>query len=151
MKPSPAELLIGVALALDETVLGTMERGPARSQVQAAIGIVRRCADAVDTYGPVLHAECTDLATSLRSISAADVDLVVDRPAFDQALAAAGVVLSAPYPSVSELIETALALRHELAGLAVRAEQERSEQLLAIRQVFVRMQEREVGLGLSPW
>ena len=47
LTPSPAELLEGVADALDRTVLGTMERGDARNQVQAAIGIVRRCAAAL--------------------------------------------------------------------------------------------------------
>ncbi|MDH3683508.1 MAG: hypothetical protein OEV40_26610 [Acidimicrobiia bacterium] len=151
LKPSPAELLADVAQALDETVLTTLARGPARNQVQAAIGIVRRCAEAVDAFGPVLHAECADLAASLRSIAAADLDLVPDRSAFDGAADAADVVLASSYPSVPDLIETALSLRHQLAELAVLAEQRRSEQLPAIRELFERMLDREDRLGLSPW
>jgi len=151
LKPSPAELLAGVAEALDETVLATMARGPARNQVQAAIGIVRRCADAVDNYGPVLHAECTDLAASLRSIATADPDGIADRPAFDLATDSADLVLASSYPSVPELIETAVSLRHQLADLAVLAERRGSDQLPAIRELLDRMLKREHELGLSPW
>lgn len=151
LKPSPAELLAGVAQALDETVLAAMERGPARNQVQAAIGIVRRCSGAIDTYGPVLHTECTDLAESLRSIAAADPGVLADRSEFDLAVDAADSMLAGSYPSVSELTETALSLRLELAKLATQAERHQSGQLPAIRELFDRMLEREQSLGLSPW
>ncbi len=117
----------------------------------AAIGIVRRCAAAVDTLGPIVHAECVDLVQSLRSISTADPDLVIDRPAAEAALEEADAVLAESYPSVPALTEAALSLQAVLAGVAVAAEQQGSDQLPAIRGVLERMTDRQLNLGLSPW
>ena len=90
-EPSPAELLAGVAEALEKTVLPDLERGPIRNQVMAAIGIVRRCGGAIDRYGPFLHADCADLIATLRQASGADPALVVDSTAqsFDDVTGAA--------------------------------------------------------------
>lgn len=118
LKPSPAELLTGVADALDQTVLVSMDRGVARNQVQAAVGMVRRCAAAMEVHGPLLHAECADLTATLRGVAAADAELVSDRSAFEQALVGADGVLASVYPSVGELTGTALALREHAAAMA---------------------------------
>ena len=151
LSPSPGRLLSGVADALDETVLPTMDRGVARNQVQAAIGIVRRCAAAVETFGPILHAECMDLAQSLRSISVADAALVADRAALDAALDAADGVLAESYPSVPTLVETVLSLHAVVAEMAVVAERQESTKRPAIRALLERMVERQRTVGLSPW
>ena len=151
LSPSPTRLLGGVADALDETVLQTLERGPARNQVQAAIGIVRRCAASFDGFGPLLHAECSDLATSLRSIAEADASVVSDRAAFDDALAAADTVLAETYPPPSALIGPALSLHRVVADVAVTAERSGSTQRSAIRDLLQRMTDRQHELGLSPW
>lgn len=155
MKPTPADLLQGVADALADTVLPTLERGPARNQVQAAVGIVQRCASAIDRYGPILYAECNDLAATIRSIVDADPSLALKDAAGDQpvevALSKANAVLEGAYPAISDLVEIGLELREQLALIAVRAEQQRSTELSSIRDLFDRMTEREQELGLSPW
>ena len=151
LKPSPAELLVGVADALEKTVLVSMDRGPERNQVQAAIGIVRRCAAAIAVHGPLLHAECSDLTSTLRTIAAADTELASDRATFEQVLARADAVLASAYPSLAELTEAALALRDQAAVIAVLAERRASAQLPEIRRLLERMLEREEALGLSPW
>lgn len=151
LKPSPGELLEGVAEALAETVLGELDRGEARNQVQAAIGIVRRCSAALAVHGPILHADCVDISSSLRTMVEADPTLVVDEVAFDAALESAERVLSSGYPSVGELTELDLALREVLAASASRAEAEESAQLGPLRGLLERMLKRESDLGLSPW
>lgn len=151
LNPTPGRLLTGVADALDETVLPTMERGTARSQVMAAIGIVRRCALAVDTLGPVLHAECVDLAQVVRSITDADPGLVADRPDLTTTLRRADEALAERYPSVPTLTETVLSLHELVAELAVAAERQESGQRSSIRAILQRMTERRDTLGLSPW
>lgn len=155
MKPSPAELLQGVADALADTVLPTLERGPARNQVQAAVGIVHRCASAVDRYGPILHADCRDTLATIRSVVVADPSLAPSErasgEAFEAALHEAESVLGLVYPSVSELQEAALALHEQLALIVVAAEQQRSSELPTIRDLFDRVLAREQELGLSPW
>ncbi|MDA3039181.1 MAG: hypothetical protein O3C27_06560 [Actinomycetota bacterium] len=151
LKPSPAELLVGVADALDETVFPSLDRGLARNQVQAAIGIIRRCAAAIDALGPMLHAECTDLAATLRGIATADPDLVSDRPAFELVADRAVDVLGSTYPPISELIEVVTLLRGQAAALSVAAERRASSQRPEVGRLLQRMLEREESLGLSPW
>ncbi len=151
LRPSPAELLVGVADALDQTVLDSMERGVARNQVQAAIGMVRRCATAMEVHGPLLHAECTDLTSTLRRVAAADAELLSDRTAFERTLVLADSVMGAVYPSVGVLTEAALALREHAGAMAVLAERRSSSQLGEMRRLLARMLERERALGLSPW
>lgn len=155
MKPSPAELLQGVADALADTVLPTLERGSARNQVQAAVGIVQRCASAIDRYGPILHTECSDLLATLRSVISADPGLTpqesVDGQTLDATLAKAEVLLGKAYPAISDLTEIGLELRGQLSVTAVRAERRQSAELPAIRELFDRMMDREQELGLSPW
>jgi hypothetical protein len=151
LKPSPAELLVGVADALDQTVLGSMDRGPERNQVQAAIGIVRRCAAAIAVHGPLLYAECSDLTSTLRSVAAVDTELLSDRASFEQVLARADAVLASVYPSQAELTEAVSALRDQAAVMAVLAERRASAGLPEIRCLLKRMLGREEALGLSPW
>ena len=155
LRPSPSELLTGVAEALESTVLDELERGMARNQVVAAIGIVRRCAAAVDRHGPLLHGDVTDLAGSLAAVVDADPALVAaqvsDARRAEAALSAARGVLRRAYPSVSELIEVDLQLREVAAALGVVAEQRGSPQVTALQALFERMVAREAELGLSPW
>ncbi len=154
IKPTPADLLQGVADALAETVLPTMDRGPARNQVQAAVGIVGRCASALDRYGPVLYADGCDLMATLGSVAAADPGVVLEARAghdLESALTRASTVLDGPYPPISELLEIGLELRAHLASIAVQAQQQQSGQLPTLRALFDRMIEREQDLGLSPW
>ena len=113
-----------MADALDETVLPDMERGPARDQVMAAIGIVRRCATGFDAYGPILHAECVDLVASLRAIIGSDADLVPNRAAVDETLAAADAVLDDDYPSVPDLVAAVLGLHTVVTEVAITAERQ---------------------------
>jgi len=151
LKPSPAELLEGVADALAETVLGELDRGEARNQVQAAIGIVRRCSAALALHGPILYADCGDISSSLRAMVEADPSLVVDKVAFDAALESADRVLNDRYPSVVELTDLDLDLRDVLASASRHAEAIRSAQLGPLRELLERMLKRETDLGLSPW
>jgi hypothetical protein len=156
LRPSPADLLTGVADALEQTVLGELDRGFARNQVMAAIGIVRRCAVAVDRLGPVLHDDCVDLVGSLRrALAAADLEAVppAERVAFEATLAAAERVLAATYPPVADLIEQDLALRDVAARLAGEVEGQGHGRgpVESLRELFARMVDREAQLGLSPW
>jgi hypothetical protein len=153
LRPSPAELLTGVADALESTVLEELDRGLARNQVVAAIGIVRRCAAAVDRHGPLLHADVEDLVASLAAIVAAEAGLVSegDRGGVEAALEAGRRVLYSSYPSVPELIEADLALREAVAGVAVEAERTGSSGAGAVRELLRRTVAREAELGLSPW
>src|SRR3954452_10886996 len=97
LRPSPSDLLAGVADALEQTVLGELDRGPARNQVIAAVGILRRCAIAVQRHGPLLHADCADLARSREEPAAADPRVVAEagRVGLTSALADARLVLGA--------------------------------------------------------
>ena len=149
--PSPAELLAGVADALEQTVLGEVERGPARNQIQAAIGLVRRCSGAMDGYGPMLHAECLDLVTSLPGIVAADPELVDNRTSFDQMIEAASDVLDGTYPSIGQLSLAVRSLHEQLSSVAALAERHRSDQVGPLGDLFDRMLVRRQQLGLSPW
>jgi hypothetical protein len=151
LKPSPAELLEGVADALAETVLGELDRGVARNQVQAAIGIVRRCSAALAVHGPILHADCLDISSSLRTMAEADPTLVIDEAAFDAALESADRVLGGRYPSVVELTDLDLELRDVLASASRQSEATGSAKLGPLRELLERMLKRESDLGLSPW
>lgn len=155
MKPTPTELLQGVADALADTVLPTLERGPSRNQVQAAVGIVQRCASAVDRYGPILHADCGDTLATMRSVVGADPSLAPSEPAsrraFEAALDKTESVLDLGYPSVTELRDAAMALHEQLALIVVAAERQRSPVLPTIRDLLDRILAREEELGLSPW
>ena len=79
LTPSAAELLAGVADALAATVLPELPPGPARRQVQAAIGITRRVAGALPHLGPHLAGDVVDLAATLERL--ADALPPPDRPA----------------------------------------------------------------------
>lgn len=155
LRPSPSELLAGVADALESTVLDELGRGTARNQVVAAVGIVRRCAAAVDRHGPLLHADVTDLVTALDGVLATEPALAgaeaVTTSGPAAALAGARRVLDRPYPSVGELIEANLRLREVAAALGAEAERQASTQVTALRALFRRMLAREGELGLSPW
>jgi hypothetical protein len=153
LRPSPAELLTGVADALESTVLEELDRGAARNQVVAAIRIVRRCAVAVNRQGPLLHADVDDLVTSMAAIVAAEAGLVpeAERDGVEKALEAGRRVLHSGYPSVPELIEADVALREAAARVAVEAERTGSSQAGAVRGLLQRMVAREAELGLSPW
>lgn len=140
-EPSPSELLAGVAEALEATVLPDLERGPARNQVIAAIGIVRRCGGAIDHYGPYLYADCVDLIETLRRLGTVDSALLDE----SEQLVGNG------YPKPSELATVHRRLSDALAEQLLRAQQAESDQLAALRQLLERMTEREQGVGLSPW
>jgi hypothetical protein len=153
LRPSPSELVAGVADALEQTVLAELDRGPARNQVIAAVGILRRCATAVARHGPLLHADCVDLARSLEEAAAADPRVVAEaeREGLTSTLADAQRVLGAAYPSVPELVDLDLRLRSGAAAMAAEADRVGSPQLDALRALFARMVDRDGELGLSPW
>lgn len=152
-EPSPSELLAGVADALEQTVVPDLERGLSRNQIIAAVGIVRRCGDAVDRYGPLLHTGCVDLIATLRRVSSADPSLVAGSVArgLDDALRAADVVLDAAYPRPSELARVHAELSEHLATIVVDAQRTASPELGALRQLLERLSDREAEIGLSPW
>jgi hypothetical protein len=152
-KPTPAELLAGVGDALEQNVLPDLDRGPARNQVMAAIGIVRRCSGAFDQYGPMLHADCLDISATLHQTSAADPSLATGDPTHDleAVLAASDGVLSGRYPLVAELSTLQVELSEALAQVLLQAQRLSSDQLPVLRQLLSRMTERETQLGLSPW
>ena len=152
-EPSPSELLVGVADALEQTVLPDLPRGLTRNQIMAAVGIVRRCGDAVDRYGPLLHAGCVDLVTTLRRVSSTDPNLLAasDSQGFDDALLACDALLEAACPAPSELAQVHAELSEQVAALVVCAQRTASPALGDLRQLLERMSEREAELGLSPW
>ena len=152
-EPSPSELLAGVAEALEETVIPELPRGSGRNQILAAVGIVRRCGDAADNYGPLLHTGCHDLLITLRDVVASEASLVTEAgtQAFEAALRAGDAVLGDSYPRPSALAEAHAELSEQLAVLVVAAQQSGSSQLIVLRQLLERMAEREAELGLSPW
>ncbi|MGY9075470.1 MAG: hypothetical protein ACKVHU_21265 [Acidimicrobiales bacterium] len=153
-EPSPAELLAGVAEALEQTVLPSLERGEARNQVMAAIGIVRRCGGALDGYGAMLHADCVDLLATLRQTRAAAPDLLAEDHAgkdFDDSLRAADDLLASAYPEASSLAKVHTELSNQLAVLLLAAQREGSAQIPKLRRLLERMVAREAEVGLSPW
>lgn len=152
-EPSPSELLAGVADALEETVVPELQRGLTRNQILAAVGIVRRCSDAIDRYGPLLQAGCVDLIETLRSVSSADPNLVVasSTQRLDDALRVGDDLLNATYPRPSELAAIHAELSEHLAAIVVTAQRTDSSELASLRRLLERMSEREAELGLSPW
>jgi len=151
LRPSPSDLLEGVADALADTVVGELERGAVRNQVLAAIGIVRRCAAATEVHGPVLYEDVLDITESLEAMAAADPAIVQDQAAFDAVQAQSHEVMGRAYPSVTELSALLLELRGTLGAVAVEIEHGGSAQSEALVALFARILEREGRLGLSPW
>ncbi len=152
-EPSPDELLAGVAEALQETVLPDLERGFGRNQVMAAIGIVGRCSEAVDRYGPTLYAGCVDLIATLRETTAADPSLLSDHARDDLAdlLRRSVDVLDSGYPPPSALAGLHSELTEHLAAILLAGQQGESGQMPALRELLRRISDREEQIGLSPW
>ena len=151
-EPTPAELLAGVADALEQSVLPELDRGAVRNQVMAAIGIVRRCGEATDRYGPFLYADCVDLIATLRQSSVDDPALSdIAGQQLADALATGDRVLGEAYPLPSGLVEAHRALSEVLALLLLEAQRIDSDQLRVLRELLSRMAAREKEVGLSPW
>jgi hypothetical protein len=152
LRPSPADLLMGVADALAATVLPELEVGPAREQVQAAIGITRRVARALPHLASYLLEDNADLAATLRRLLGAAPQTSVD--AGDQLTTSVLVTAEAMpplLPALDDLAAVNLQLREALArysdGPALL--DERSHELLQM--LLGRMTAREAALRLSPW
>jgi hypothetical protein len=152
-------LLAGVADALATTVLPELAPGPARRQVQAAIGICRRVAGALPGWAPHLVEETRDVAATLTRLTSAG-NRAVPPPDVAEALAAdlaaAEGLPAGPLPSLDELGALDRRLQDALARLVgaaagdggggdppgVEAE---------LRALLGRLVARQVALGLSPW
>jgi hypothetical protein len=138
------DLLQGVADALSASVLPELSPGPARDQVQAAIGVIRRATRSLGGYRQFLHDDIGDLATTLAG-------LVTPAAAGTLGpLLARAAELPPSVPSLADLVALDLALREAVADLAgspgLTAAQEH-----AIVPLLTRMTDREAALRLSPW
>jgi hypothetical protein len=178
LTPSPAELLAGVADALAATVLPELAPGPARRQVQAAIGITRRVAAALPRLGPYLAADVADLAATLERLSPAG-SVGAGPPVVTEASPAGGG--AGPEPAIrsltdladldrrlqqalADVIEGLARPSRSAAGPADRAVEPAPAQDAGgppaddqvdadaeVRALLGRMLAREMELGLSPW
>jgi hypothetical protein len=154
LTPSPAELLAGVADALATTVLPELPPGPARRQLQAAIGITSRVARALPQLGPQLEADVADVAVTLERL-AASVPMLADRPDLVDTAAVAKIQARADEPARSlldlgafdRLLQELLA---EVADSVARGAGS-SDADAQVRALLGRMVAREAELGLSPW
>ena len=140
LNPSVIDLLVGVADGMRAEVLDAVEPGPARDQVTAAIGIVRRVARALTGLVPYLMADIGDLQATLG---------LLDGP-LDAATA------TCPDPAtegLDALIAFDLALRDRLAALAEPggAVDLGAAERRILLDALGRMTERDAGLRLSPW
>jgi hypothetical protein len=154
LTPTPAELLAGVADALTTTVLPELGPGPARRQVQAAIGITRRVAAALPELGPHLEADVADMATAMERLAVVLPGLAARTDLADTA-AVAKTQARADEPARSLLDLAAYdrqlqELLAEVADVVGRAEGP-SEADTEVRALLTRMLAREAELGLSPW
>ena len=154
LTPSPAELLAGVADALATTVLPELGPGPARRQVQAAIGITRRVARALPQLGPHLEADVGDVAATLERL-AASVPRLADRSDLVDLAAVARTQARADEParSLLELAAVDRQLQEVLADVADEVARAGGppEADAEVRALLVRLLARELELGLSPW
>jgi hypothetical protein len=153
LRPSVADLLVGVADGLAATVLPELPPGPARDQVRFAVGITRKVARALPRLTPYLVQDTADLASTLRrlrAVQAAPLARVSDDVATRQALAAAEALPLEPLPTLDELAAVNLRLREALTELCERTVLD-GECEQEVRALLGRMTAREVALGLSPW
>lgn len=132
LRPSPAELLAGVADALAADVVGEVPAGPARDQLQAAIAIVRRVARTLPGYTASLLADLDELRAAL----------------LEQGVDAGDVRLDGRAP-LEELLAEDLRLRGLLAGVAASPTGPAEDARL--RAALRRLTEREAALRQSPW
>lgn len=150
LTPSPAELLAGVADGLQATVLPELGAGPARRQVQAAIGIVRRLATALSELGPVLAADAADVADTLGRMGHPVPESGAD--AGDGAVASLDDLLALDRRLHEVLAEVAATVGAGGGppGKAAKGEAD-GEAEAELRALLGRMLDREARLGLSPW
>ncbi len=71
IRPSPKELLEGIADVLRESVSKELPNGETRNQVRAAAAIARRLAEVWDQVVPALEAENRDIDETLGSLAGA--------------------------------------------------------------------------------
>ena len=69
IRPSPSELLSGIAETLRESVSVSLPRGEARNQVRAAAAILRRLSSVWDRIVPAIREENRDIEATLRSLA----------------------------------------------------------------------------------
>lgn len=151
LNPGPSQLLTGVADALGATVMDELAPGPAREQLQAAIGILRRVARALPQLGPYLQADSRDLAMTLRQLAQHTDEGVPPDGEVAEALAVTDALGSVTWPTLDELVAVNLCLRQAVADLAAGAGSVAGPSDAALRALLGRMTEREVDLRLSPW
>jgi hypothetical protein len=134
LNPSVIDLLVGVADGLQAEVLDTIEAGPARDQVAAAVAIVRRVARALPGVTPYVLADLADVGAVL-----ADLTGEPTAPLPDPATV-----------GLDELFALARDRRATLASLIdERGLDERSDAV--VRAALARLTERDASLRLSPW
>lgn len=68
IRPSPGELLSGIAETLRESVSVSLPRGEARNQVRAAAAILRRLSSVWDRIVPAVQEENRDIEATLQSL-----------------------------------------------------------------------------------
>lgn len=158
LRPSPADLLMGVADALTATVLPELEAGPARDQVQAAIGITRRVARALPHLTSYLLEDNADLAATLRRLreSARPPSANADERLAETALIAETALMAAEgmppsVPTLDDLAAMNLQLREALARYSAGPALLDHAALELLQMVLGRMTAREAALRLSPW
>ncbi len=137
LNPSVIDLLVGVADGLRAEVLDALEPGPARDQVSAAIGIVRRVARALPALVPYLVEDIADIGACLAQLGV----LGLHEP------------IESPDPLTQHLdavIAWDLQLRDRLAAVAREAELDDTARRILLA-TLGRMTERDAALRLSPW
>jgi len=143
LNPSVIDLLLGVADGLQAEVLDTLEPGPARDQVAAAVAIVRRIARALPGLTPYVLADLADVGAVVAELQGRT----------DPVAPVVPVAPAVPDPAVTgldELFALAAARRAELAALVdAGGLDERAEAL--VRAAVARLTERDASLRLSPW
>ncbi|MCU1401525.1 MAG: hypothetical protein JWN62_4634 [Acidimicrobiales bacterium] len=134
MRPLPHELLGMVAAALTDTVLPALTDGPARRQLKAAISIIARSAAAIPLMDQYLREDIDDVASTLDGLGAD-----VGRTRLP------GVARG---PTVPDLIVEHDAVHAELESFCEAVDAAMGGDLAAL---LVRVLDRELALGLSPW
>lgn len=141
LNPSVVDLLTGVADALEADVLGELEAGPAREQLQAAIAIVRRVARTLPGYTASLLEDIEDLRATLDELG---LEIDGELGAGDERVERDGRV------PLDVLLAEDLRLRATLAAAIESAPLDGAADA-ALRVALARLNEREAALRQSPW
>lgn len=149
LKPTVWELLEGVATSLRETVLPELPPGPARLQLQAAIGITRRVAAALPTLAENLQAQANLIAEALPAIQAAAGATSAPAPAPGDGPLLATASLADAYHQATAAHQALADVVVALPARPVDPAGAGAARLLAA--LLDRLRQLEADQGLSPW